>query len=596
MKETGFDLQTPLAKLTDEQWLCFWAGRGNEVLGLSNLLNKEYSTSRNGAYVEELGGFRRELTCQQCDGTRLGQAARNVFVAGQTIGKLNRLSISELLAWFKAIELSPAKKTIASELINEIERRLEFLIKVGLKYLSLERSTKTLSGGEFQRVRLAGAIGNGLNGVCYVLDEPSIGLHQRDNSKLIEAMRELQRNGNSLLVVEHDQEIMTQADWIIDIGPGAGDKGGEVVGASPPPALIEESNGVTAQYLSGRKKIEIPQRRAVSDAEQILIRGAAGFNLKKFDASIPLGVFVCVTGVSGSGKSTLINETLFPAVAAKLGLSTRQPQSHEAIEGIEKIDKLIQVDQAPIGRTPRGCLATHCGVLGEIRKIFAATRQAKQKGFTHSRFSFNSESGRCSECRGLGSIKLEVNFLPATYVTCPSCQGRRFNEQTLRILYRQKSIADVLEMEVTEAIEFFDAFSKIVEVLGCFERVGLGYISLGQPSTTLSGGEAQRIKLATELARRETGKTLYLLDEPTTGLHFEDIRRLLSVLQSLVDKGNSVIVIEHNLDVIKCADWVIDLGPDGGAAGGEIVGIGTPEMLAKNDRSYTGQYLKPMLG
>ncbi len=493
------------------------------------------------------------------------------------------------------MEFAERDEPVATPLLTEISKRLEFLAKVGVNYLTLDRPADTLSGGESQRVRLATSIGSGLVGVCYVLDEPSIGLHQRDNQRLIEALRDLQDQGNTVIVVEHDEAMIRQADEVIDIGPGAGANGGRIM-AQGPPETMDAPDSITVQYLTGTLKIDVPaKRRRAAKSRSIRIDGATTNNLQNVEASFPLGCLTCVTGVSGSGKSSLVNETLSRAIVRRLGGLAPKPGAYTSLRGVSQIDKVIQIDQSPIGRTPRSNAATYSGLFDEIRKVFAGTRDAKQRGYRTSRFSFNAKGGRCEECQGHGVKKIEMNFLPDLYVTCNSCDGARFNRATLQVRYRDQSIADVLGMAVADAVEFFENFSVIHRTLECLRDVGLGYLPLGQPSTTLSGGEAQRIKLATQLARVDTGKTLYLLDEPTTGLHFEDIRRLLDVLNRLVDRGNTVIVIEHNLDVVKTADWLIDLGPEGGAGGGQIVAAGTPEQLAAMDDNHTGRFLKPLL-
>jgi len=570
------------------------------AIGLRTLLEKEYATSRSENRIDELKTFRDNVTCQSCHGSRLNQAANSVFLGGLTIAELSNLSIDELSKHLSELKLSTERESIGAPLLAEIEKRVKYLMEVGLSYLTLNRATSSLSGGEYQRVRLSTAIGTGLTGVCYVLDEPSIGLHQRDNDRLIQTMRELQDKGNTLLVVEHDQQMMEQADWVIDVGPEAGISGGRVIAEGPPSKIRKSKHSTTGKFLAGKRQIEIPSKRRLISLQDhqggtVSIKGATGNNLRDVNVDIPLGVFICVTGVSGSGKSTLINKTLVPVIASPLGMNRGKAAPHKSISGVESIDKLIHIDQSPIGRTARGCLATYSGVMAEIRKLFAITRDAKQMGFGPGRFSFNNSEGRCQTCEGHGETKIEMKFLPDLYAPCDACRGRRFNSQTLKIKYSGHSIADVLKMEVGVACDFFEAVPKIYNVLNSFVDVGLGYLALGQASTTLSGGEAQRVKLATELSRRDTGSSLYMLDEPTTGLHFEDIQRLIRVLDRLVEKGNTVIVIEHNLDVIKCADWLIDLGPEGGQGGGRIVAEGTPEQVAENESSFTGQYLKNLL-
>ena len=504
------------------------------------------------------------------------------------------MDLLELQAWLGNLEpqLDERDQKVAHEVLNEILKRLSFLNNVGVGYLSMNRSAKSLSGGEAQRIRLATQIGSQLTNVLYILDEPSIGLHQRDNQRLIESLKQLRDLGNSIIVVEHDRDMMLAADYLVDIGPGAGIHGGKILFAGKPDESHRASGvSLTLDYLARRRDIALPHRRPIEGREHILLKGATGNNLKGVDLDLPLGMFVCVTGVSGSGKSTLINDTLQPILSQHFYHSLRAPLPYQSIEGIKYIDKVIQIDQSPIGRTPRSNPATYAGFFDDIRRLFAELPSARIRGYKPGRFSFNVSGGRCEHCKGAGLRTIEMNFLPDVYVQCEVCGGKRYNRETLEIRYKGKSIADVLDMTVNEAVEFFDAHPKLRRKLLALQDVGLGYITLGQQSTTLSGGEAQRVKLATELSRTDTGKTLYILDEPTTGLHFEDIRILLGVLQKLVDKGNSVLVIEHNMDVIKVADWVIDLGPDGGRAGGQIVFAGTPEQLAKQKNSFTGQYL-----
>jgi excinuclease ABC subunit A len=504
--------------------------------------------------------------------------------------------VARSLEFFRTLEVDDQKQPIAQPLTGEIVKRLEFLAKVGVGYLTLDRPADTLSGGELQRVRLAKGIGSGLVGVCYVLDEPSIGLHPRDNQRLIDALRDLQQADNTVIVVEHDEAMMMQADRIIDFGPGAGKHGGQIVSQGTPQEICDDKNSVTGQYLSGRMKIEVPaERRRIAKTRSITIEGATTNNLQNVDAMFPLGALVCITGVSGSGKSSLLNETLARAIARRLNGSGPKPGPHRSLRGVSQIDKLIEIDQSPIGRTPRSNAATYSGLFDEIRKVFAGTREAKQRGYRVGRFSFNVKGGRCEKCQGQGVQKIEMNFLPDVYVTCDVCEGARFNRQTLAVRYRDRNIAQVLDMPIEEAADFFENFTNISRMLRSLNDVGLGYLTLGQPSTTLSGGEAQRIKLATELGRVDTGKTLYLLDEPTTGLHFDDVKNLLGVLTRLVDLGNTVIVIEHHLDVIKTADWLIDLGPEGGEQGGRVVATGTPEEVAAIEGNHTGRFLRDVL-
>ena len=502
------------------------------------------------------------------------------------------MTIHQAVQFFRTFELEPTKQPIADPITAEIMRRLEFLERVGAGYLTLDRPSDTLSGGELQRVRLAAGIGSGLVGVCYLLDEPSIGLHPRDNRRLIDALRRLQGEGNTVVVVEHDADMMWQADHLVDLGPGAGDQGGRIVAEGTPLAVCNEPASATGQYLSGRRQIPVPdQRRPVAPTRSLRLTGATMHNLKQVDCDFPLDVLLCVTGVSGSGKSSLLLGTLAPAVARRLGLSGAEPGPFQELQGTDAIDRLIHVDQSPIGRSPRSCPASYCGVFDDIRKAFARTRGAKRLGYRAGRFSFNGKAGRCEACRGRGVQRIEMNFLPDLVAPCPECGGRRFNRQTLQVRFRDRTIADVLEMEVDQARAFFANQARIDRMLSSLQAIGLGYLKLGQPAPTLSGGEAQRIKLATELGRPADGHTLYILDEPTTGLHFGDVERLMGVLQGLVDRGNTVLVIEHNLDVIKCSDWIIDLGPDGGEAGGRITATGTPEQVAALKENHTARFL-----
>ena len=588
--------ETKLTDLTEKARHQLVHGNDKKFPGILMLLEQEFSTSSSKKRLDELAKFRGSLRCDACQGSRLRQEAMSVRIGGKAIHEITSQPIEEANTFFQELHFDTEENAIAQPLVNEIRNRLDFLERVGVAYLTLDRATDTLSGGELQRVRLATSIGSGLVGVCYILDEPSIGLHPRDNQRLIEALRDLQQQGNTVIVVEHDEAVMREADQVIDIGPEAGQSGGNVVAQGTLKEICDLNGSITAAYLAGRKEIVVPKKpRKTSKTRSITIEGARINNLKSVDVRIPLSALVCVTGVSGSGKSSLINETFGPAVVSRLGGGAVKPGPHSSLRGVSKIEKVVQVDQAPIGRTPRSNPATYTGVYDEIRKVFAGTREAKQRGFKSSRFSFNVKGGRCEACTGQGVQKVEMSFLPDLYVPCDECNGTRFNRQTLRVHYRDQSIADVLAMRTEDAAEFFENFVNIARVLQSLVQVGLGYIPLGQPSTTLSGGEAQRIKLATELAKVDSGKTLYLLDEPTTGLHFEDIARLLDVLHGLVDKGNTVVVIEHNLDVIKCADWVIDMGPEGGHAGGEIVAAGPPAEVAHVSESHTGRYLKQVL-
>ena len=592
----GFTAETPLAELQPEQMEKLLRGDGFEFVGLLNLLEKEYATATDEIRKAQLELFRGAVKCAACDGSRLRTEARSVRVGGKAIHEISRMSVSEARQFFENLRFPEQDQPISQPVLRELLRRLTFLEKVGVDYLTLERSADSLSGGELQRVRLATSIGSGLVGVCYVLDEPSIGLHPRDNQRLIDALRDLQTQGSSVVVVEHDETLMRQADWLIDMGPTAGAGGGCLVAQGTPAEVAKNPASLTGRYLSGMDKIAIPEkRRKGAKTRAISLDGCGANNLKNVSVWFPLGVLTCVTGVSGSGKSSLVNETLVPAVLRRLGINAPKPGAFTSLRGVSQIDKLIPIDQSPIGRSPRSNPATYLGVFDEVRKLFATTREAKQFGFTASRFSFNAAGGRCEACQGQGVARIEMNFLPDMYVACETCGGKRFNAQTLQVTYRGRSIADVLEFSVDEAAEFFANLPQVKRLLTSMQDVGLGYLRLGQPSTTLSGGEAQRIKLATELARVETGKTLYVLDEPTTGLHFDDTRRLLDVLQRLVDRGNSVIVIEHHLDVVKCADWIIDLGPDGGSRGGEVIASGTPEEIAALAENETGIYLREVL-
>ena len=535
-------------------------------------------------------------SCNECHGSRLNTQSRNVFVNKTPIHSITGMRINEALSFIKAMKLNGAKEKIAEKILKEIRERLTFLEDVGLSYLTLDRSAETLSGGEAQRIRLASQIGSGLVGVTYVLDEPSIGLHQRDNEKLIKTLKNLKNLGNTVIVVEHDEEAIRCADFIIDIGPGAGVHGGEICAKGSLDEILKNKNSVTAKYLSGKRKIKIPKKRLKPTASKIKIINASENNLKNISAEIPVGLFTCVTGVSGSGKSSLINQTLLPLSSFMLNKSKLTKEIKcEKIEGLEKLDKVISIDQSPIGRTPRSNPATYTGLFSYIRDLLSETVEAKSRGYKPGRFSFNVKGGRCEACQGDGMIKVEMHFLADVYVKCDVCDGQRYNEQTLEVKYKDKNISDILNMTVEEALIFFDAIPSIKKKLVTLNDVGLGYITLGQSATTLSGGEAQRIKLAKELSKRSTGKTLFILDEPTTGLHFADIELLLNVLNRLKDQGNTILVIEHNLDVVKTADWIIDLGPEGGSEGGSIVASGAPEDVAKINESFTGQFLKKML-
>ena len=535
-------------------------------------------------------------TCDECDGSRLNTQSRNVFINSTPIHSITSMRINEALGFIKAMKLDGAKEKIAEKILKEIRERLTFLEDVGLNYLTLDRSAETLSGGEAQRIRLASQIGSGLVGVTYVLDEPSIGLHQRDNEKLIKTLKNLKDLGNTVIVVEHDEEAIRCADFIIDIGPGAGVHGGEICAKGSLEDILKNKKSITAKYLSGKKQIKAPKKRLTPNENKIRIINAHENNLKNISAEIPVGLFTCITGVSGSGKSSLINQTLLPLSSFILNKSKLSKEIKcEKIEGLENLDKVISIDQSPIGRTPRSNPATYTGLFSYIRDLLSETIEAKSRGYKPGRFSFNVKGGRCEACQGDGMIKVEMHFLADVYVKCDVCDGHRYNEQTLEVKYKEKNISDILNMTVEEALMFFDAIPSIKKKLLTLNDVGLGYITLGQSATTLSGGEAQRIKLAKELSKRSTGKTLFVLDEPTTGLHFADIELLLNVLNRLKDQGNTIVVIEHNLDVVKTADWIIDLGPEGGSDGGNIVASGTPEEIAKVNQSFTGQFLKKML-
>ena len=560
-------------------------------------LTRRYSQTTSDWAREEIESYMVENPCSACKGKRLKPEVLAVTVGGINIAQFTEMNVAEEKNFIDNLVLNEREKLIASQILVEIKARLNFLVTVGLDYLTLDRMAGTLSGGESQRIRLATQIGSGLVGVLYVLDEPSIGLHQRDNQRLISALEALRDLGNTLVVVEHDEDTMRAADYLVDIGPEAGRLGGEVVACGSLEDIMNEPRSITGQYLSGARKIEIPAKRRTPREEYLVIKGAEENNLKNIDVKIPLGVFVCVTGVSGSGKSTLVNEILYKALMHKLYKNNKmRPGKHKDILGLENIDKVINIDQSPIGRTPRSNPATYTGVFDLIREVFAQTQEAKVRGYKSGRFSFNVKGGRCEACNGDGIIKIEMHFLPDVYVPCEVCKGKRYNRETLEVHYKGKNISDVLEMTVNQGCEFFEAIPKIYRKLKTLQDVGLGYIKLGQPATTLSGGEAQRVKLATELSRRSTGKTLYILDEPTTGLHIADIHKLLDVLNRLVEGGDTVLVIEHNLDVIKSADYLIDLGPEGGKGGGEIIAQGTPEEVAANPRSYTGEFLKKILG
>ncbi|MBN2023823.1 MAG: excinuclease ABC subunit UvrA [Pirellulales bacterium] len=596
MSSAGFRWNTPLERLAPETLRALLRGDGRKFPGVLVMLEKELATTTSETHLKRLSALRGGMPCPECGGSRLRAEARGVRVGDKAIHELTAMTVTEARTFVESLAFHEEDMPLAEPIVSELVARLAFLDKVGLEYLTLDRPADTLSGGELQRVRLATGLGSGLVGVCYVLDEPTIGLHPRDNQRLLGALRDLHERGNTVLVVEHDEAVIRQADWLVDLGPGAGRHGGQIVAQGTPDDVAANPDSPTGRYLAGRDRIAVPQkRRRVAKTRVVTLQGVSTNNLKGVTVQFPLGALVCVTGVSGSGKSSLLNETLARALVRRLGGVAPKPGPHEGLRGASQIDKVVQIDQSPIGRTPRSNPATYTGAFDEIRRVFANTRAARQRGYKVGRFSFNVKGGRCPECQGQGQIKIEMNFLPDLYVTCPECNGRRFNHQTLQVHYRDRSIADVLDMRVDDAAGFFENFPAIARILQNLHEVGLGYLTLGQSSTTLSGGEAQRIKLATELGRPDSGKTLYILDEPTTGLHFDDTRMLLDVLSRLVDLGNTVIVIEHNLDVIKTADWIIDLGPEGGQAGGEVVAVGTPEQLAAAAASHTGRYLRDVL-
>ncbi|MBP2674627.1 MAG: uvrA [Deltaproteobacteria bacterium] len=612
-RQFGFPLDVPFGKLPERvRHLVLYGSSGEPVRflleegerryaytkpfeGVMNNLERRFRETESEDVREELSRYMNNRPCQECSGARLKKEALCVRVGGKGIDAVTALSVKEALDFFLSLPLSPREEKIATRILKEIRARLTFLANVGLEYLNLSRTSSTLSGGEGQRIRLATQIGASLMGVLYILDEPSIGLHQRDNRRLLATLTQLRDLGNTVLVVEHDEETIRTADYVIDMGPGAGEHGGHVVAAGPPEAILRCGASLTGQYLSGRKEIPVPPRRRRPDGHALRITGCRANNLKDIDVTIPLGVITCVTGVSGSGKSTLILDTLHRALAQKLTGARERPGEYRALEGLEGVDKVIHIDQSPIGRTPRSNPATYTGVFTPIRDLFALLPESKARGYRPGRYSFNVKGGRCEACEGDGILKIEMHFMPDVYVTCEECRGRRYNRETLEIAYKGKNIADVLEMTVDQALSFLSPIPPIRHKLETLSRVGLGYIRLGQSATTLSGGEAQRVKLARELSRRATGKTVYLLDEPTTGLHFDDISKLLSVLHLFADAGNTVIIIEHNLDVIKSADHVIDLGPEGGDGGGEVVASGTPEEIARHARSFTGRFLRRVL-
>lgn len=610
----GFKLTDPINKLTEKQIHVLFYGSDEQVNiiykgrfrktersykawyeGLIRMLNRRYEETSSDMIKSEIEQYMSEIPCSVCNGARLKPESLAVTLGDMNISQVASLSVKKACQWFDELKLTSRENIIGEQIIKEIKARLKFLLDVGLDYLTLDRAAATLAGGEAQRIRLATQIGSGLMGVLYILDEPSIGLHQRDNTRLIKTLIKLRDLGNTIIVVEHDEETIEAADWIIDIGPGAGERGGELVGEGTLEDIKKAKDSYTGKYMSGELSIDVPSERRKPNGNFIELKGARSHNLKSVDVKIPMGVFVCVTGVSGSGKSTLIQETLFPRLMYALEGSHRVWGEHDEILGLENIDKVINIDQSPIGRTPRSNPATYTGVFDMIRELYSQTPEAKVRGYMPGRFSFNVKGGRCEACKGDGIVKIEMHFLPDVYVPCEVCKGKRYNRETLEVKYKGKSISDVLNMTVSQALEFFKHIPKIERKLRTIQEVGLDYIRLGQPATTLSGGEAQRVKLSSELAKRSTGRTLYILDEPTTGLHFHDIKKLLDVLGKLVDAGNTVLVIEHNMDVIKTADYLIDLGPEGGDLGGTIIATGTPEEVAKVEQSYTGKYLKKYL-
>jgi excinuclease ABC subunit A len=611
-----FDIETPFNELPEKFQNIVLYGSGKEKIefhyansrgmeikqhhrfeGVLPNLDRRYRETESGAVREELSRFLNSQSCPDCNGTRLNRSARNVFIAEKSLPEISNMAVGHAREFFDTMQLEGWRSTIAEKIVKEIGARLGFLSDVGLDYLSLDRSADTLSGGEAQRIRLASQIGSGLVGVMYILDEPSIGLHQRDNQRLLGTLVHLRDIGNTVIVVEHDQDAILAADHVVDLGPGAGVHGGTVVASGTPEQIRQCAESLTGQYLSGNRSIALPDSRNPVNRKRVLkITGASGNNLQSVDVEIPLGVMTCVTGVSGSGKSTLVNDTLYKAVADRINRSNNNPAPHKSIEGLELVDSVIDISQSPIGRTPRSNPATYSGLFTPIRDLFAGTQEARSRGYLPGRFSFNVKGGRCEACQGDGVLKVEMHFLPDVYVPCDVCRGQRYNRETLEIRYKGRNIREILEMTVEDALAFFQNVPVIAKKLQTLMDVGLSYIRLGQNATTLSGGEAQRVKLAKELSKRDTGNTLYILDEPTTGLHFYDIEQLLAVLHRLRDKGNTVVVIEHNLDVIKTADWIIDLGPEGGDGGGRIIATGTPEDVAANKASFTGEYLKPLLG
>jgi excinuclease ABC subunit A len=612
----GFSMDAPFASLGDEARQVVLYGNGGERVevryrarngnvhtfrttfeGVVPNLQRRYRETGSEAVKAELERYMTNKPCPTCDGMRLKPESLSVTVGTKNIIETTRQSVTNALEWYGSLSerLTERENQIARQVLKEIRARLHFLVDVGLDYLTLDRASGTLSGGEAQRIRLATQIGSSLMGVLYILDEPSIGLHQRDNDRLIATLERLRDLGNTLVVVEHDEETIRSADWVIDIGPGAGEHGGELIHSGTLDELLDNERSITAAYLRGDRMVPVPRRRRKGSGEWLTVRGASENNLRDVDVAFPLGRFIAITGVSGSGKSSLVTQILYPALAARIWGARERPGKHRAIEGIELLDKVIEIDQSPIGRTPRSNPATYTGLWGPLRELLAAVPEARLRGYKPGRFSFNVKGGRCEACEGAGIVQIEMHFLPDVYVQCEVCKGKRYNRETLEIHYKGRNVAEILEMTVDEALDFFSAVPSIANKLQTLHDVGMGYIHLGQPATTLSGGEAQRVKLATELSKRATGKTFYILDEPTTGLHFDDVARLLDVLGRLADAGNTVVVIEHNLDVIKSADWIIDLGPEGGDAGGDVVATGTPEQVARRAASYTGRYLRRAL-